>query len=56
MVSKMVIEFFLGFTTMKLGEFVYRLAFHATFVVVAGLRVKLTQAEIKAKTVVERSY
>ena len=34
----------------------YRLAFHATFVVVAGLRVKLTQAEIKAKTVVERSY
>jgi len=39
MVSKMVIEFFLGFTTMKLGEFIYRLAFHATYVAVAGLRV-----------------
>jgi len=36
----MVIEFFLGLTTMKLGEFVYRLAFNATYVAVAGLRVK----------------
>jgi len=36
MVSKMVIEFFLGLTTMKLGEFVYRLAFYATYVVVVG--------------------
>jgi len=38
--SKMVIEFFLGLTTMKLGEFVYRLALNATYVVVASLRVK----------------
>jgi len=40
MVSKMVIEFFLGLTTMKLGEFVYRLAFNTIYVAVAGLRVK----------------
>ena len=36
MVSKMVIEFFLGLTTMKLSEFVYRLAFYTTYVAVAG--------------------
>jgi len=42
MVSKMVIEFILGLTTMKLKEFVYRLAFHTTYVAVAGLRVKDT--------------
>jgi len=39
MVSKMVIDFFLGLTTMKLGEFAYRFVFYATYVVVAGLRV-----------------
>ena len=39
MVSKMVIEFFPGLTTMKLGEFVCRLALNATYVAVAGLRV-----------------
>jgi len=40
MVSKIVIEFFLGFTTMKLGEFVYRLAFYVTYVAAVGLRAK----------------
>ena len=40
MVSKMVIEFFLRLTTMKLGQFVCRLALNATYVAVVGLRVK----------------
>ena len=42
MVSKMVIEFFLCLTTIRLAEFVYRLTFHITYVVVVGLRVKHT--------------
>jgi len=35
----MVIEFFLGLTTMKLGEFVCRLALNAIYLAVVGLRV-----------------